>query len=357
MDPQQLLGNALNTNPNGTRNPIVNLSPGLSVNGYSWLPNGTGGVNYFRGSTPISNTEYRTYTNQDSSIIEQQAAQQYAIDNPTPKTPTNNLVGNGASQYKNTTASQAATQQSIDSLDPALANSLAGITSNFDTIMANYAGENALNQDNYNKQVTSNEQTRSNNNQAALLAAAQGGRGMRATLASLGSLDGTGQLLANRAIASSANADIGAGNKVFDTNATQLDNAWNATQFDQKKRDAEAIAARADAESAARQNVAQQRQSLYEKMAGFKADAGNQAGADQFTRMMGDLAPQTINARPAPTAYAQRNIGFEAGKLGSYLGGNNDLTVKTAAGNTGGQTPALNSPLYALTRKKDLGLA
>ena len=44
---------------------------------YSYSPNGTGGVNYFKGTTPITNTEFGTATGNDYKQIEANVAAQY----------------------------------------------------------------------------------------------------------------------------------------------------------------------------------------------------------------------------------------------------------------------------------------
>lgn len=261
------------------------------------------------------------------------------------------VAGSAAPQFKDTTAARNATQANIDAVDVGLNNSLAGINSEFERIMRQYAEEKELNTKAYDEQTQQNEQRRSAGTQAGLLAAAQGARGLRGVLASLKALGGTGELLANRAVAQTANADLGENDRTFDANATQLTNAYARTRQDEENRDNEARSARANQEKAARREAAQQRQSLYEKMAGLWTDAGNNAEAANFLGRSGSQARVMADNIPTQAgAYTTRASVFDPGKLASYLAGNNDMTVK--AGDAGTGSP-INSPLYALARKRE----
>ena len=261
---------------------------------------------------------------------------------------TGNANAGSGSTYKDTTAARGATQQSINALDTASANNLAAIMANYQRILQQYQDEEAINKQNYNEQVASNEQTRENTIQAALLAAAQGGRGLRSTLASVGAFNGDGVKLARRAVADSANKDIGAGNETFDKNATQLYTAYATTQRDEKNRRAEAEAAKANEERAAKSAALKEKQSLYEKMAGLWADAGNNGEANRYLGLVGSLAPEIANYAGANTAsYTPRSVLYNPGQLSSYLAGANDMTVKTSGGNN------KSSTLYTTTRKRE----
>ena len=263
-----------------------------------------------------------------------------------------NAGGSGGSMYQDTTAARNATQQGIDALDITSANSLRTITDNYNRIVQQYADEAATNKANYNREVGSNEQTREDTIQGALLAAAQGGRGLRATLGAMGAMNGTGALLASRAIANGANTDIGEGNKVFDKNATQLYNAYATTQQEEKNRLAEAEAAKANEEKATKAAIAKEKQSLYEKMAGLHADSGNTAEAARYLGLVGGLSSERAGYSGAAVApYTPRSVIYNAGELGSYLAGANDMTVKTSGGNS--SKPSINSPLYTTTRKRE----
>lgn len=255
--------------------------------------------------------------------------------------------GGGGTTYKDTSAARGATQKNIDAVDVGLNNSLLGIGSEFDRMMKQYADEEALNDQAYTTQVTSNENTRQNNVQSSLLSGAQGSKGLRATLSALGAYGGTGKVLANRAVASETNKDIGAGDKVFEANATQLNTAKAKTDQDEENRKNEARAAKSSQEAAAKREAAKNKQSLYKDMAGLFGDAGNTGEANRYTGMVGDLAKDVVGGPITAAAYTPRNVTFEAGDIKSYLAGANDMTVSTTPSGT-----PLNSPLSGLTSKR-----
>lgn len=251
-------------------------------------------------------------------------------------------------------AARNATLANIRGLDTALSNSLGSIDSNFARIMQQYADEEAINLKAYNDQVGSNEKNRSTSIQAGQLSAAQGARGLLGVLGSLNALGGTGQLLANRAVATEANKDIGEANRTFDTNATTLANARAATEQDEKNRRAEAEAARENQKVAARANTAQQKQSLFEKMAGYFNEIGDAGQAGNYLAQVGALAPEVARgATVQASAYTPRSAVFNPGQLQNYLAGANDMTVKASGGGGNAQSTALNSPLYSLARKRE----
>ena len=54
------------------------IAPYNAQNQYTYKPNGSGGLNYFQGATPITNTQYGAATGQDYKALEAQAAKDYA---------------------------------------------------------------------------------------------------------------------------------------------------------------------------------------------------------------------------------------------------------------------------------------
>jgi hypothetical protein len=115
-----------------------------------------------------------------------------------------NLTGGGgggsAPTYKNTDAARAGTQVSMDSVDTIFNNAIQGADTDYTNVTNQYATEDAANLQKYQGDVETNEINRDGNTQAALRTAAQGARGLYATLASLGALGGTGRTLANRSV-------------------------------------------------------------------------------------------------------------------------------------------------------------
>lgn len=121
-------------------------------------------------------------------------------------------------------------------LSPAqIAATQASITNNINQDQNNYNTANAINLAN-DKQQQLLEKAQQQNNiggrtdaiQNAEQAAATGNQGLKAVLASLGALDGTGQVLAGRAVANSANTAIGTANETYTTNEENIKKAIDA---------------------------------------------------------------------------------------------------------------------------------
>lgn len=267
----------------------------------------------------------------------------------------NNVYGNtgGGSEYADTSAERAITQSALDQLGGVLKTRLGNDQAAYDSVIKDYDAEMAKNKARYDEEVNSNEGTLARNESAALLAAAQGGRGLRAVLASLGALGGSGKVLANRAIKSEANADIGEANRSFKANAKQLSSAWSDTEADDKKRRAKASDELFASQQQSRYDVASSKQGILEKMMGLWEDAGNTAMKNTVGGQIAALQPELAGYAGRRTAnYDRGNLAFDAGKLSEYLAGNRDLSVS----NSGGTTPA-NSPLrasYATKRKEEV---
>lgn len=313
---------------------------------------GRDGNVYYKSGSQVQNMGKALGTSAIGFDAERGSFESRQIDDPVASSDGLTPVGGGGGAlFTDTSGARSATQKSIDALDTVEGNNLRAIADNFNRILSQYNDEETINKKNYDTQVQQNEENKSRNLQASLLGAAQGGRGLRAVLASLNALGGTGELLANRAVASEANRDIGEGNRTFDNNATTLVNAYSATQQDERNRRAEAEAARANEERAARAEVAKQKQSLYEKMAGLWGQAGNNAKASRYLGLVGELAPRVAEGSATSVApYTPRSATFSPGQLSSYLGGANDMTVKTGSATS---PSILNSPLYSLPRKRE----
>jgi len=161
--------------------------------------------------------------------------------NPQPTLPTNSTslqVGGGGSgqTFQDTTGARNATLASLNQLDTILGNKNTEAKGNYDGILKQYTNEEANNLADYTKNVQTNESNRGAQTQAALLAAANGGRGLNSVLASIGALGGTGRLLANRAVANESNLDIGNANKTFDTNAGNLFDSYGKLKKEEEQR-------------------------------------------------------------------------------------------------------------------------
>lgn len=259
-------------------------------------------------------------------------------------------TGNGSSAptYKDTTASRNATQVSLDNVDTIFNNAITGADTDYTNIKTQYDTEDAANLQKYQGDVEGNEIDRDGNTQAALRTAAQGARGLYATLASLGALGGTGRTLANRAVATEANTDLGEGEKSFKTNVETLFDARGEVEKKEKQRRLDAEQTWKDARNNAEYDKIAQNQKLSQEMAGHWQDAGNFGEADSWTNRASAYTPElAAKTKKAPTQYAKTPLEYGKPALNNYLAGMNTTAVNVAGGNP------INGALYTTTKQKD----
>lgn len=258
---------------------------------------------------------------------------------------------NTESKYQDTSVARAGTQISLNELDTIFNNRLAQAQGEYDAMIGQYAAEEQQNASKYQNNAQTNESTREAQQQAALLAAANGGRGLYSTLASIGALGGTGKMLANRAVSNEANIDIGNANRTFDTNATNLYDTYEDLKLKEKQRRFEAENTLKKAKQAHEYDTLNTRQQLMKDMASLWKNNGNFA---EHNKWLGDANALTgkiaATSRPNIPEYAKAgNLGFAAPELQNYLAGVNDMTVNTSAGSS---TP-INGAIYTSTKKRD----
>lgn len=260
--------------------------------------------------------------------------------------PTLQATGSGSSAptYKDTSAQRNATNVSLGSLDTILNNSLSGADAEYGSVRDAYDIEDADNLTKYKGDVEKNEITRDGNTQASLLSAARGSRGLYATLASLGALGGTGRTLANRAISTEANADLGAGEKSFETNVENLFDARSTVEKQEKQRRLDAEKVWKDTRQNAENDYYTNKQRLSNEMAGHWQDAGNFGEANNWTNAASAYTPEiAARTKVNPSQYAKNPLAYKAPELAKYLGGMNSTAVDVAGGNP------INGALYTTT--------
>jgi len=246
----------------------------------------------------------------------------------------------------------------INSLDQVLANRSQTTNDTYNQAMRSYDDTFALDRQAHRKAVTSNEQANTDARQAAMLQAAAGGRGLRSVLASMGALGGTGLDLANQAVSREANIDIGNADKNFQTNASDLTDAWARAEDEDTKRRAEARTIRENALANNASEVASTRQSMYNQLAGLF-----DRGSSQANRYLAQASAQNptivAGSRQAVTPYAQSKQLFSPGKLQEYLGGVRDLSVGASAAPSGQSSTPINSPLFGQSedKRRQIGVA
>lgn len=247
-------------------------------------------------------------------------------------------------------ASIGATERNLAALDTNLNNRYGSIDSEYNNLLGQYSSEIGRHRTKYNDQVSSNEGTRDRNRHIGLVSAAQGGRGLAATLGSMGAYDESGSRLASRAAANVANQDIGEADRTFETNAKQLNTAWTDVEEDDRLRRQEAASARNSQRDNALYERDTQRAKLYQDIAGYQATLGDGAAASRYLADAGNINADAV-ARPRAAAmpFQARNVQYDAGQLANYLAGQNDMSVTAQAGAAAGAGPQL----FANTRRRD----
>lgn len=267
------------------------------------------------------------------------------IANPDPRL---KATTNDGATIKDTAAARNATQVSIDSLDAILGNAKSGADGEYNSVTDAYNTEDAANLEKYKGDIQKNEINHDANTQASLLGAARGSRGLYATLASLGALNGTGRTLANRAVASEANSDLGAGDKSFDTNVSSLVDARYIMDKQEQQRRLDAEKIKADAKQNAEYDYYKGNQDLSKEMAGLWTDNGNNAEAANWLNRSSTYTPEMAKRTKVNVGqYAKTPLAYSAPEMNKYLGGTNTTAVNVAGGNP------INGALYTSTKKRD----
>lgn len=243
------------------------------------------------------------------------------------------------------------TQKAYDSTATELNVGYGNIDNETNSIRSRYDREAQTNEGDYNTQTVNNNQSLLKNKQNALQAAAQGARGLRSTLASIGALGGTGQVLANRAVTNSANQDLGEASETAAGNARTLDTAIGKFRDEDKIRRDELEVQKNNNRTALEGRVESKRQGFLQKMAELFNEIGDSGRATDYLNRAGDMN-NTIAQKTAVAAapIAARGAAFTPGTLADYLAGTGDMTVTTQAGDATGMG---TTPSSILAGRKD----
>lgn len=227
-----------------------------------------------------------------------------------------------------------------NALDPARNTARNRSQSDYDNMISQYNDQFSTDKQRYGGQVTQNEQNLTGNRQAAMLQASQGGQGLRAVLAAMGALNGTGSTLADRAITQSANKDIGDAQNNFETNASTLQNAWADTEAEDKQRRGQAQSALQASFNNADTNFFNNKIDILGKLANAYG-AGSAEGtryANQAAGLYDTVAkiPQgeAVSYTPVSSLYSPQN-------LANYLAGTKNLQVQAQGGNAQPNVPSI----------------
>lgn len=159
-----------------------------------------------------------------------------SISNPGSPAATGTVTGGGGGS--STSASSTVNPGLISSILASIANEIQTNQGNYQNAANANKGDDATEANEVTTQKQGNTTSRAQAIQGAEQAAATGSKGLDAVLASLGALGGTGSVLAGRAVASTANGDIGGADSTYQTNATNITNSDAAYQAAAKQRDA-----------------------------------------------------------------------------------------------------------------------
>ena len=334
---------------------VVNSSPALSQTGSVYWIGGDGNV-WFRaadGSTSNMGTASGTMTTANLTL---NGSKQ--ITDPLPggtTASTNNTTGTGGSGTPAPVLDQAsvdATQSGIDSLATTEATGRANIAGGYDSTIGQYDQEAGRAGVDYNENTVTNNQNFQKDTQNAMVAAAQGRRGLRGTLASMGALSGDGEVLADRAVTKGANDDIGEARDTTVANTGQLDKAKKRFDEDDAVRRAKAGTERTNQETALEGSVLSKRQQGLQKLAELFRAGGRSADADRYTGEAASLNEAIASKTAvASTPFTRGAAAFTPGKLAEYLAGAGDMTVDVTAGGSGGE--GVSPTILAARRKKE----
>lgn len=252
-----------------------------------------------------------------------------------------NSTSYAAAPKKDNSAARNATQKAIDSLADEFSVGNQNIEDDATSLLSKYDKEKNQTETDYNENTTTNNLNLQKNKQNALVAAAQGRRGLRGTLSSLGALSGTGEVLADRAVQKGANDDLAGAADTFAGNAQTLDKAKSNFDSEDEDRRKELETEKANNRTALEGSIASKKQTLFQKMAELFADEDNNAGAAEFLGKAGDLNPEIAKkTRVLATPFTKRTAAFTPGTLADYLAGAGDMTVSARGG---GNNPAGSS--------------
>ena len=194
------------------------------------------------------------------------------------------------------------------------------------------AGADANEQGQYLGQEQTNNAARGSAIQNADQAAATGNQGLKAVLASLGALGGTGQVLAGRAVADSANSDIGGADSTYTNNNQAIQNA-NNDYYNQKVQRDNALAANLKTDNADASTQG------YQDLLNDAETQGDTATYQKFLPSLVAAATQpTQSLLPTPLTYT-------SAPTSAYAPGSsqNVTTAATAPGAAASQVAAQNA--------------
>lgn len=312
----------------------VSLNNAKLAGGVYWR--GTDGNVYYKTSSGVTNL------GSDASRAILSGADEISDPNPGGNNPqtqgvtTTGTVRSAPAPVLNTAALDA-TDQAIGSLDTEFNVGNQNIDESLRSVTGRYDQERGKNRGDYDESTVTNNQNLQKNKQNALLAAAQGRRGLRGTLSAIGALSGDGIALSDRVVTEGANDDIGEAADTATGNQTTLDKAWRNFDDEDRQRRAESETSARNSKTALEGSIASKRQQMLQKRAEILSEGGRTSEAAQALAAAGGLNNEiATKSRVQATPITQRSAAFTPGELADYLAGAGDMTVDVAEGGVPG---------------------
>lgn len=334
--------------------PVFSLGgPAAGDYSYAYKP---GGVDYFRGTTPITNAQYNS-----AQFLAGQGPRAEEIEAKappaTPPTGPGNSNGGSGTTYSDKSNDISLQNAGLGAVDTQTTAGTAAVDTALGKLNGQYDTEAATNTKTYQTNSDQNQNNLQRNKQTALVNAAQGRRGLLGTLSSLGALGGSGITLANEAVQKGANEDLSGAGDTYATNQTGLDTAINAFKQQDKERRDNAVTAAGDAKTNIQNEAAKNKQTFYSNLAKDYADQGDSSNAAKFTKMAADLFPSIASTSVPSTNLGYTAAAFNSPSLANYLAGANSTQVKTTPATGSGNSAGTLPGLIATPAKKQLQVA
>lgn len=217
-------------------------------------------------------------------------------------------------------------QSVINAVLASIANDISQNQGTYNTALSTNQQNQAQGDTQYGVDNTNNTEGRAQSIQQAETAGATGLSGLDAVLASLGALNGTGSLLAGRAVANTTNNDIGTANQTFQTNKTSIGNAQAGYDTNYNQDNANLL-------------TALQNDNKGAQATGYQ-DLLDQADSIGDTSLYNKYLPLAVGATTPTQSIAPTVIPVSQATTASY-GANSPLTVgMTGNNNSSPQAPA-----------------
>lgn len=331
----------------------VGSSPNLSGAGTVYWIGSNGNVYYKNSSGAVQDMGKAAGTGTTANLT-LNGAKEIADPNPggasAGTTRTGTPAGSGAAAPVLNTAAIDATNQALGSLGTEQDVGYHNVDDSLRSVTGKYDAEAQRNEGDYTQSSDTNATNLQKNKQNALVAGAQGKRGLYSTLAAMGALGGTGRELADRTVTDAANNDIGEAADTFAGNQTTLDKSIRNFRDEDKQRRAEAQTSATNQKTALEGSIASKRQSYYQKLADLFSSGGNSGEAARYLGLAGGLNNEIASkSRVAATPITERSAVFAPGELDQYLAGAGDMTVDV----TGNASGASNTTTLLAARAKD----